>query len=102
RLAGTFSRDRLRCRRNPKAAPQSRAVEGLRRAWCILGLMDRARSCGTSRQYAAVIGLVHGREVVVARSRCLSARGSAGCTQGDRRAASDGKGNLAAVIALSW
>ena len=52
---------------------------------------------GTSRQHGAIVGLVRGRKIIVARARSLSACGSTRRAQGNRGAASHGQGHFAAV-----
>ena len=52
------------------------------------------------RQHRTIVGVVRGGKIVVARTRGLSARRSAGRTQGNRRAAGDGQSDLEALDKL--
>src|SRR5262249_11320434 len=83
------------------AAAQSRAVEGLRCAWCVLGLVHRTRSPRSPCQYATASRLVRAAKIVVACARGLPTCRSAGCTQGDRCAASYGQGAFEAMTRCS-
>ena len=84
---------------NSEAAAQPGAAEKLRRPRRVLGLMDRARAGGASRQHRRPGALVRRGQAQRACARRLSAgRGGAGA-EGHRRAQGDGQGGAEAVAA---
>ena len=95
RLEGTASGDRLRLGRDPEAAAQPHAAQGLRHPRRLLGRVRRARAGSASRQHVSVAFLGGIRRIASARSREISDRGLPQGVRGDLQAAGSGQGSAA-------